>query len=95
VKPNPIVTHIFSCFALATCFALSFVWFTTLSVLSVIGQIHYFGFGFRMLNGKLLKPISYTLVWWYIRQVWPTLVFVDIFGEMKSSQNTHADGDTK
>ena len=52
VKPNPIVTfsHAFSrALRQLYVFALSFDWFTGLSVSFVIGQRSYFGFGFTTL----------------------------------------------
>ncbi len=40
--------------AFALVFSSSFDWFTGLSVFFVIGQCDYFGFGFTILNRKLL-----------------------------------------
>ncbi len=55
LQPKPIMTRLRT-FSRALCqlhvFALSFDWFTGLSVSFVIGQSNYFGFGFMTLNQK-------------------------------------------
>ena len=51
VKPNPTHAHTFpSALRRLQAFALSFDWFTRLSVSFVIGQSGYFGFGFTILK---------------------------------------------
>ena len=97
MKPKPIVRYIFSCFALATYFALSFVWLTKLSVLSVTGHSCNFGFGLIYITQFKTAQANFFICFFDGISDEFAQALVHFFIEMKSSQNTFtdADGDTK
>ncbi len=85
VKPKPIVTRART-FSRASCrlhvFALSFDWFTELSVFFVIGWSNYFGlgfsfgFGFTTLNWKLLYTCTVLCPNEWMRDEWNNGLFL-------------------